>query len=175
LRTDGTVVEIHIHPPSDNRQLADSVRVLARTVAKAHALVSPVAAEMGETCRQAQKAARKLAHHIGETLRKRSDAAKVAGREGCQQLIALTQTTMRQAKQMLPALQQQGTAQATKLADTLHTFLPRARQIINQTERRVFQNEPVPAGDKIVSIFEPHINIIKRGKENRPVEYGHKV
>jgi IS5 family transposase len=175
LRTDGTVVETNIHPPSDSRQLADSVRMLARTVEKAHALVSPMAEGVREACQQAQKSAKKLAHHIGETLRKRSDAAKVAGRAAYEQLIELTQTTMSQAEQMLPVLQQQAAAKAAKLADTLQTFLPRAQQAIDQTVRRVFQNEKVPAGDKIVSIFEPHTDIIKRGKENQPVEYGHKV
>ena len=40
LRTDGTVVESNIHPPSDSRQLADSVRVLERTVQRAQSLKS---------------------------------------------------------------------------------------------------------------------------------------
>jgi len=46
---------------------------------------------------------------------------------------------------------------------------------MDQTERRVFQNEQVPAQEKIVSIFEPHTDIICRGKETKPVEYGHKI
>jgi IS5 family transposase len=175
LRTDGTVVEVNIHPPSDNRQLADSVRVLARTVAKAQALLSPAVVGVQETCQQAAKTAKKLARHIGDVLRKRTDEAKDVGRAAYQQLIELTQTTMQQAEQTLSASQQNGSAQATRLVATLQTFLPRAQQVINQTQRRVFQNEPVPARDKIVSIFEPHANIIKRAKENHPVEYGHKV
>jgi IS5 family transposase len=47
--------------------------------------------------------------------------------------------------------------------------------VIQQTTRRILQNEQVPASEKIVSIFEEHTNIIRRGKESHPVEYGHKL
>jgi hypothetical protein len=33
----------------------------------------------------------------------------------------------------------------------------------------------VPAREKLVSLFEPHTDIIRRNKRGRPVEYGHKV
>ena len=35
--------------------------------------------------------------------------------------------------------------------------------------------EQVPTSEKIYSIFEPHTDLIKRGKINKPVEFGHKV
>ena len=44
-------------------------------------------------------------------------------------------------------------------------------QVISQTERRVFNSEVVPAGEKIVSLFEPHTDIIVKGR--REVQYGH--
>jgi IS5 family transposase len=50
------------------------------------------------------------------------------------------------------------------------------RQVIDQTTRRVFEQKPVPAAQKIVSLFEPHTAIIQRGK--RPpheTEFGHKL
>ena len=46
-------------------------------------------------------------------------------------------------------------------------------QVISQTERRVFHGETVPANDKIVSLFEPHTDIIVKGR--RDVQYGHKL
>ena len=67
--------------------------------------------------------------------------------------------------------QQEGQA----LIHTLETFLPRAQQVIEQTVRRVFDDEQVPASEKIVSIFEPHTDIIRRGKANKETEFGHKV
>ncbi len=59
---------------------------------------------------------------------------------------------------------------------TLEHYLPLVCQVINQTTRRVFQQEAVPASEKIVSLFEPHTAIIQRGKA-RPheTEFGRKV
>jgi IS5 family transposase len=45
--------------------------------------------------------------------------------------------------------------------------------VVYQTERRVFNEETVPATEKIVSLFEPHTDIIVKG--NRGIDYGHKV
>ena len=46
---------------------------------------------------------------------------------------------------------------------------------VDQAERRILNGEQVPASEKIFSIFEPHTDLIKRGKVNKPVEFGHKV
>lgn len=56
----------------------------------------------------------------------------------------------------------------------MQTFIDRTQQVIDQTVQRVFNEENVPAGDKLVSLFEP-TDIIVRGKANRPTEVGHKV
>ena len=58
---------------------------------------------------------------------------------------------------------------------TFNHFIPLARQVIQQTTRRILKGEQVPAKEKIVSIFEEHTDIIVRGKEAKPVEYGHKI
>ena len=50
-----------------------------------------------------------------------------------------------------------------------------ADQVIAQTRRRVLAGEQVPAHEKLLSIFEPHTDLIKRGKTATPVEFGHKV
>lgn len=175
LRTDGTVVQTNIHTPSDSRQLADSVRVLARTVARAQEALGEAGGTWQESCEALTKAAKQKAHQIGEALRKRSQQAKAAGQQAYQELVDMTQETVRQAQEALAQLQQQTSTTAQALAQTLESYLPRVAQVIAQTERRVFHGEQVPAAEKVVSIFEPHTDIIKRGKENRPVEYGHKV
>ena len=55
----------------------------------------------------------------------------------------------------------------------LEHYLPWIERILAQTERRVLAGEAVPAGDKLVSLFEPHADIIvKRGRD---VHYGHKL
>ena len=48
-------------------------------------------------------------------------------------------------------------------------------RVIDQARRRMLQREQVPNDEKIFSIFEPHTDLIKRGKVLTPVEFGHKV
>jgi IS5 family transposase len=172
LRTDGTVVETHIHAPSDNRQLADSVRVLARSIGKARKVVQE---GMTEAVVDFTTAARRTARKIGEILRKRTDEAKEAGKQHYQALIDMTEKTIQQAVQICQQLEPQTSQAAQRLKRNLETYIPLAEKVVDQTSRRVLTGEPVPAQDKVVSIFEPHTAIICRGKENHPVEYGHKV
>jgi IS5 family transposase len=175
LRPDGTVVETHIHAPSDNRQLADGVRVLARTVERAHQTLGRTGQVLAKKFQNATEAAKRTSRQIGEILRQRTDQAKAVGRQAYGELIEMTQQTVAHAHQVLDHLAQRTDATAQRLAKTLQTFIPRVEQVIDQTQRRIFQGEAVPANEKVVSLFEPHTDIIKRGKENQPVEYGHKV
>ncbi len=172
LRTDGTVVESNIRPPSDNHLLADGVRVLARTVVRARELLKQTIQKPFEDFTQTAK---QLARQIGETLRKKTDAAKTAGRQQYQELLEMTRKTVAWAGATKKCLQRSREVKANRLVQILETFLPRTKQVIDQTMRRILQGEQVPASEKIVSLFEEHTDIIRRGKESRPVEYGHKV
>ena len=175
LRTDGTVVESNIHPPSDSRQLADSVRVLERTVQRARKISQGTRAVVKETGTQRTRKARDLARSIGENAKKKVATAKETGRQLYRALIEQTEKIVSKARQVLPQLYKLGDTYAQRLVSTFENFIPLAEQVIDQTQRRVFQNEQVPAQEKIVSIFEPHTDIICRGKETKPVEYGHKI
>lgn len=175
LRTDGTVVASNIHSPSDSRQMADSVRVLERTIQRARKISQAIRTVVKETGTQWTRKARDLARSIGENARKKVEAAKETGRQLYRALIEQTAEIVSQAHQVLPHLKQMSGKYAKRLASTLENFTPLAEQVIDQTKRRVFQNEQVPAQEKIVSIFEPHTDIICRGKETKPVEYGHKI
>ena len=175
LRTDGTVVESNIHPPSDSSLLADSVRVLGRTLSRARQILSEQA-ELGRVVfRNSIRSTRHLARQIGEAMRRGGEQAKDEGKTAYRKLIRIVETTIRQAQKVLPLLQEQTARQAQKLARTLETFIPRAQQVVTQTIRRVLQQEKVPALEKIVSVFEPHSDIIQRNKAHKPTEYGHKV
>jgi transposase, IS5 family len=121
------------------------------------------------------QAAKQRARQIGETLRKKTEAAKTAGRQQYQELLEMTRKTVTWAHQTKKQLRSRCDATAQRLAQTLETFLPRTEQVIHQTTRRILQGEQVPASEKIVSLFEEHTDIICRGKESRPVEYGHKI
>jgi transposase, IS5 family len=171
LRTDGTVIESAIHAPGDNRQLADSVRVLARTVERAKQVGEGVTAA-GENF---SKAARDTARKIGEVLRKRTEASLASGKKLYEELVAMTEQTIKQAAQTLEWLSDQTGKKAKRLRQTFETLIPLANQVVQQTRARIFEERAVPSSEKVVSIFEPHADIIVRGKEGHPVEYGHKV
>ena len=61
------------------------------------------------------------------------------------------------------------------LLEELDHFLTLAAVVIDQCERRILNGEKVPASEKIVSLFEDHTDIIRRGKSSCPTEFGHKV
>jgi transposase, IS5 family len=48
-------------------------------------------------------------------------------------------------------------------------------RVIDQSRRRVLNGEQVPPDQKIYSIFETHTDLIKRGKVQKPIEFGHKI
>ena len=61
------------------------------------------------------------------------------------------------------------------LCDEVNHVAGLGRRVIDQSERRIFRGETVPAEEKLYSIFETHTDMIKRGKVYKPVEFGHKV
>ena len=171
LRTDGTVVETNIHAPSDSHLLEDSVRVICRTLQRAKQVISKQTELADKVFRNRTRSARKTARQIRRLIASRKEAGKQAYRK----LVKITKQAVKQAKQVLETLAELTDVPAQRLRNTLETFIPRAEQVIDQTVRRVFEDEKVPAEEKIVSIFEPHTAIIRRGKAGKPVEYGQKV
>ena len=63
-------------------------------------------------------------------------------------------------------------ALAMGLCNTFKELIPLAEQVMDQTTRRVIYGEKVPAEEKVVSIFEPHTDIIKpaAGQAGRTAE-----
>ena len=169
------MVETNIRPPSDGRLLADSVRVLARSVVRGQTILKAAKQKVLSEFEDFTQTAKGLSHKIGETLRSKKEAAQVAGRQQYKKLLVMTEQTIDWAVQTQKQLQKRSQQSAKRLAETLTTFIPRARQVIDQATRRILKGEQVPAAEKIVSIFEEHTDIIRRGKEAKPVEYGHKI
>lgn len=171
FRTDGTVVETTIHYPTDSRLLADSVRVLGRTLSRAKALLGSRTELTKETFRNRTRSAKRSARKIAGLSRR----SRAQLKPYYQRLVQVTRATIRQAEQVLAEMDTQVAEQGQQLIETLQTFTPRAQQVLDQTVRRVFSGEKVPADEKLVSIFEPHTDIIRRGKPNKETEFGHKV
>jgi IS5 family transposase len=141
LRTDGTVVESNIRPPSDSRLLADSVRVLARSIARGRTILRSVGQKVQERFEDFTQVAKGLSHKIGETLRTKQEAARSAGKQQYQELLGMTEQTIGWAVETQKQLQKQSRRSAKRLTETLANFIPLARQVIEQTRRRILKED----------------------------------
>jgi IS5 family transposase len=161
VRIDCTVVETHIHPPSDSSLLYDGVRVLVRLLKHGREQWDGIAVQ-NHNCR----AKRRMMNILNA---KNKKARMAAYRD----LLKVTRKTVGYAEQALDRLENVDRPGVLEYALELVRYLILTRRVIDQTERRVFRDEKVPAEEKVVSIFEPHTDIIV--KDRRETYYGHKV
>lgn len=106
---------------------------------------------------------------------KKRRTAHEAMKEAYGRLIEIAQQSVVQAKRVDAALQERSGAAAEKLRQPIAAFVPRVAQVIGQAQRRVIEGVAVAAKEKLVSLFEPHSQIIKRGKPGRDGEFGRKL
>ena len=165
-RTDCTVVESNIHHPNDSSLLWDSVRVLARLMDCAR---DEFGIEFHDHRRRAKRRALNISNAKNMQQRKPlyRDLLKVT-----KKTVSQAESTIEQLTEVVPGGPVQ-MAQLAALTAELGHYVELAQQVIYQTERRVIDDESVPADEKIVSIFEPHTDIII--KDNRDTLYGHKL
>lgn len=163
VRVDSTVTAALLHEPSDSSLLWDAIRVMVRLLRQANALVG----NLGFAWRDHQRAAKKRARTIQFT-RGRPKRVQLY----CE-LIKITRATLAYLRRAAARL----AVAPNPLVEFWHAqashYQPLIEQIIVQSERRVLAGEPVPAGEKLVSLFEPHADIIVKG--SRDVAYGHKL
>jgi len=57
------------------------------------------------------------------------------------------------------------------LCEFLETMADRVRRVMRQTKVRIFGGV-TKSPDKIVSLFEPHTEVIRKGKAGKPNEFG---
>lgn len=182
LRLDSSVTESTIHYPSDSTLLVDGVRVLSRLLERAKAVLRPDSGLPQSAFSNHTRSARRRGRQIGRLTcsgrkKARSPSSPSALQRAYTDLIRLARTSVTQARQVCPVLQARpDDLKALGLAGQLEQFVPLVEQVIAQAVRRILHAEQVPASDKIVSLFEPHTQIIRRGKP-RPhdTEFGHKI
>ena len=91
-------------------------------------------------------------------------------------MIRIAQTSLHQARQVYPVLERATGESVRRLFQQLGEWMLLVEHAIDQAERRNLQEHPLTAEDKIVSLFEPHTQIIRRGKAPpHETEFGHKV
>ena len=176
LRLDSTVVATTIHYPVDSTLLADGARVLTRTIQRAKTVLPQTAAGSRTCFRNRMRTVRHVTKQLLDAARRRGEQAAREVQAAYGQLLQVTQQVVAQAQQVAQQLQAQVAEQRDRttqqLLDTLQTFVPRVEQVIRQTTRRVIHGETVPAAEKLVSVFDPHTAIIRKGKAGRPTEFG---
>jgi IS5 family transposase len=166
VRTDCMVVESNIHHPTDSSLLGDCVRVLTRLMKNARQRFG-----LRFTSHRLRAKRRVLEISNAKSMTERTPLYR--------DLLKMTQETVEQAEQIAHQLDQVNCETITDIAvvqaiaGEIRYFVPLANQVLSQTERRVLRGESVPATEKIVSIFQPHTDLII--KDNRETEYGHKI
>ncbi len=163
IRLDSTVTDALIHEPSDSSLLWDAVRVMARMMKTAGSL----AGGDGIAWRDRSRAAKTRAYAIQFT---RGRPRRV---QQYRELIEITRSMLACVDVAASRLERVASPPAELWRAALARYRPLVERIISQSERRVLRGEVVPAAEKIVSLFEPHADIIVKG--SRDTQYGHKL
>jgi hypothetical protein len=179
IRGDTFVVETNVHYPTESGLIGDGLRKVVK-----------LAAELA--ARHGQSGWRQHEHHlktIKETVRKIGRAARAKGlgadrlKPGYQELLDLAEDLLTRARKLLETL---ACSMDTEVIDWLGAglegpkqkllhYLQLTRKVCGTAKRRVLLGETIANDEKVFSIFEPHTELIKRGKQPDPIQYGHKV
>jgi len=163
VRVDSTVTAALMHEPSDSALLWDAVRVMSRLLRQATELPGAPAIHWRDRRRLAKCCATEIQYSRGKDARRRLYRKLIAATHA-------TRAALQRAAARFTGLA--GGAVARWRAEVDH-FLPLIARVLDQSERRVLHGQAVPARDKLVSLFEPHADIIVKG--SRDVQYGHKL
>ncbi len=176
LRVDTTVVQAPIEYPSDIGLLADSARVVTRTVRRLHAA--------GAAARTAFRSrARSIKHAlatVGRSLRMRTDEAKAAVLTQTARVLWFTRQISRQAQRVLRNSRHLGRQATERTAALVLRTRARLRRQLEMTARVMVQARMRIRGtttipDRVVSVFDPEARPIRRGKLSMKTEFGYKA
>ena len=181
VRGDTFVVETNIHYPTESTLIGDGLRKMVP-------LAAELAADHGlggwRQCRHLLGNVHKLVREIGRTSRAKGRGADRL-KPGYKKLLDLAEDLLARARQLLQALTfsvtafaldkvKNAPAPATRQGLLLH-YLTLTAKVCHNARRRVLQGETLANDDKVFSIFEPHTELIKRGKQPVPIQFGHNV
>ena len=183
VRGDSFVVKTNIHYPTESSVIGDGLR-------KMLPLAAELAAAHGrDGWRQHEHLLKKVRQLVltidraGRAKRQGADRLK----PGYQKLLELAKDLLQRGRRLLltlafamgptePSLDQlkNRAAPATRKGLLLHYILL-TEKVCTNARRRVLHGETLTNEEKIFSIFEPHTELINRGKQPNPIEFGHKV
>lgn len=178
MRLDTTVTESNIHYPTDSSLLADGVRVLNRMVGK----IREVMEETGENFRDRSRTVKRRLIEIGKSAAQRSEQAKQKRNVAYKKLMGAARATVNQAVKVA----EEAGGKVNEIRDAAkRAMVKRAieqilvasaftNNVIKQTRERVVKGN-THYKEKVVSLFEPETEIIKKGKSGKPAEFGKMV
>jgi len=173
MRVDTTVVETNIHYPTDSSLLGDGARVLTRLMKKVAAAVGG----LQERVRDRMRSVRKKVVGVAIAARRQGEAGVEQRRGLYKGLLRLSRKIVNQASRVakeVGTLPRQTQAKVRVLMDELTVMQERTRQVMRQAKARIFDGD-TKHPDKVVSVFEPHTEIIRKGKASKPTEFGQMV
>jgi transposase, IS5 family len=179
VRGDTFVVETNIHYPTESTLIEDGLsKVVMLAAALAAARRLPGWRQHKHLLRKVKEIVRQI-HRASRAKSKGADRLK----PGYQRLLSLAENLLQRARALLRTLRFRaegegidwlGAGLAGSREELWH-YLQLTEKVCGTARRRVLLGEVVPNEEKIFSIFEPHTELIKRGKQPDPIQYGHKV
>jgi IS5 family transposase len=155
--------------------LGDGVRVLTRTMKK----VTAIAGAVGATLRDRNRSVRHRLWEIGRIARSKGAQRQEKLTRAYQHLLATTSRVVGQAKRFSREIgagvkrsrdvRQQAALEGWRQA--LDTFVLRVQQVLRQTRARILGGD-THVEDKLLSVFEPSTEVIRKGKAGKPNEFG---
>jgi IS5 family transposase len=178
MRVDTTVVETNIHYPTDSSLLGDGVRVLTRAMKK----IGSIAGEAGAKLRDRSRSVKLRMLEIARAARSKVPQSQEKLTKAYGTLLDATSRVMGQAKRFSQEIAQGIKRSADILQQAaleglrkeIDTMLPAVRQVVQQTKARIFGGDTRSEG-KILSLFEPSTEVIRKGKAGKPNEFGKMV
>jgi IS5 family transposase len=177
LRIDTTAVETNIHWPTDSGLLWDTYRVVARLIDRVRELDARVVGEVRLQPRRAKKLHTRIQRIAGrknpnsEQL-KRPYTALIRHVEA---VLELGQQVADRLRARLEKFTLEQYYVAGRLAEELERYCPLGVRVVDQARRRILCGEQVANDEKLFSIFEPHTELLRRGKAGKPIEFGHMI
>jgi len=170
MRVDTTVVETNIHYPTDSSLLGDGARVLTRVMKKLEQSTGGLVSRV----RNRMRTVRKKVLAIALAARQKGAAGEEKRRNIYKGLLSVTRKIVHQAKRVIGEVDELGRRkrkEVSGLRAQLTTMVDRVEQVAKQTRARIFGGN-TKFEDKIVSVFEPQTEIIRKGKASKPTEFG---
>jgi IS5 family transposase len=170
IRTDTTVVESNIHYPTDSSLLGDTWRVTTRLLQRAREIERESVPHRFHT-RKIKKLELFITRYIISSSASRQQAVQASFRT----LIERVEWIVGVATEFCETFRSSSNLVLAGVALELHAYLPSMRTVVATARRANVAGETVPASERVFSLFEPHTELIKRGRRQKPVEFGHKL